>query len=148
MKKTTILLLLMASYGAQAETTDLICSMDEINEVTDELTHTDNVKVSVPDKSSHTVRALSYYNSDRAVEEWEITPAHSSYRYRKIIDGDIIKYESSSIEASTGKVVGRTHYDPPPFLRIRGHKEKKTSYSGQCYLAPEVDSDNGSEAEK
>ncbi len=145
MKRVTGLLLTLAAFGVQAGTTDLICSMDEINKTTDEVSHTDNVPVSVPDQSTRNVRALSYYNSDRIIEEWEITPTHSNYRFRKIIDGDIIKYEASSIEAATGKVVGSTNFDPPPFLRIRGHKAKETSYSGQCYLAPEPEAPAESE---
>ncbi len=136
MKKSLGVLLMMVAGGAQAAMTDLICSMDEIDSKTDEVTHTDGVKVSVPDQSSRSVRSLTYYNSDRIVEEWEITPTHSNYRYRKIIDGDIVKIERSSIEASSGKVLGSMHYDPSPYLRIRGHKEKESTFSGQCYLAP------------
>ena len=102
MKKTTGLLLAamtLATQGVQAENTDLICSMDEINTKTNEVTQTTDVKVSVPDQSSRNVRALTYYNSDRIVEQWEITPTHSNYRYRKMVGGDIIKTETSSIEA-------------------------------------------------
>lgn len=126
------------SLGAVAGTTDLVCSMDEVNTKSNEVTHTDDVKVSVPDQSSRTVRALTYYNSDRIIEEWEITPTHSNYRYRKIVGGDVIKTETSSIEAATGRVLGSMHYDPSPYLRIRGHKEKETTFSGQCYLAPQT----------
>ena len=139
MKKTTGLLLAamtLATQGVQAENTDLICSMDEINTKTNEVTQTTDVKVSVPDQSSRNVRALTYYNSDRIVEQWEITPTHSNYRYRKMVGGDIIKTETSSIEAATGRVLGSMHYDPSPYLRIRGHKEKESTFSGQCYLAP------------
>ncbi len=145
MKKTTGLLLTAIAFGAQAGTTDLVCSMDEINTKTNEVTHTDNVKVSVPDQSSRTVRAMTYYNSDRIIEEWEITPTHSNYRYRKIIGGDIVKTETSSIEAETGRVLGSMHYDPSPYLRIRGHKEKETTFSGQCYLAPVVEEKTAAE---
>ncbi len=136
MKKSAGLLIATFALGAQAATTDLICSMDEIDSKTNEVTHTDGVKVSVPDQSVRNIRALTYYNSDRIVEEWEVTPTHSNYRYRKIIGGDIIKTETSSIEASTGRVLGSIHYDPSPYLRIRGHKEKESTFSGQCYLAP------------
>lgn len=136
MRKMTGLLLASVALGAQAANTDLICSMDEIDSNTNEVTHTDNVKVSVPDQSTRNIRALTYYNSDRIVEEWEVTPTHSNYRYRKIVGGDIIKTEVSSIEASTGRVLGSIHYDPSPYLRIRGHKEKESTFSGQCYLAP------------
>lgn len=136
MRKMTGLLLATMAFGAQAANTDLVCSMDEIDSNTNEVTRTDNVKVSVPDQSTRNVRALTYYNSDRIVEEWEITPTHSNYRYRKILGGDIVKTESSSIEATTGRVLGSTHYDPSPYLRIRGHKEKESTFSGQCYLAP------------
>ncbi len=136
MRKSVGVLLTTLALGAQAGTTDLICAMDEIDSNTNEVTHTDGVKVSVPDQSTRNIRALTYYNSDRIIEEWEITPTHSNYRYRKIVGGDIIKTESSSIEASTGRVLGKIHYDPSPYLRIRGHKEKESTFSGQCYLAP------------
>ncbi len=127
-----------ASFGAYAGNTDLVCSMDEIDKTSNEVTHTDNVQVSVPDQSTRNIRALSVYNSDRIIEEWEITPTHSNYRYRKIVDGDVIKVETSSIEAKSGKVVGSVDYDPSPYLRIRGHKARETTFSGQCYLAPAV----------
>ncbi len=136
MRRYAGLLLTVMAFGVQAANTDLTCSMDEINVDTNEVTHTDNVKVSVPDQSVRNVRMLTYYNSDRIIEEWEVTPTHSNYRYRKIVGGDIIKTETSSIEASTGRVLGSMHYDPSPYLRIRGHKEKETTFSGQCYLAP------------
>ena len=137
MRKTaSVLILTIGSFSTTAMATDLICSMDEINKGTGEVTHTDNVTVTVTDQSSKNVTALTYYNSDRIIEEWEITPTHSNYRYRKIVDGDVLKIETSSIEASSGKVMGAVHYDPSPYLRIRGHKEKETTFSGQCYLAP------------
>ena len=122
------------AFASQAEITSLQCSMDEINTKTNEVTHVDDVKVDVPDQSTRTITALTYYNNDRIIEEWEITPTHSNYRYRKLVGGDIIKTETSSIEATSGKVLGSMHYDPSPFLRIRGHKEKETTFSGQCYL--------------
>ena len=125
-----------ASFGAYAESTDLVCSMDEIDKNTNEVTHTENVPVSVPDQNTRNIRALSYYNNDRIIEEWEVTPTHSNYRYRKVVGGDVIKVEPSSIGASSGKVVGSMQYDPSPYLRIRGHKARETTFSGQCYLAP------------
>ena len=138
MRKSAGLLLMTLAFASQAETTNLVCSMDEINTRTNEVTHVDNVKVDVPDQSTRTVSSLTYYNSDRIVEEWEVTPTHSNYRYRKILGGDIVKTETSSIEAETGKVLGSMHYDPSPYLRIRGHKEKETTFYGQCYLDSEA----------
>ena len=134
MRKSVGLLLMSVAFASQAEITSLQCSMDEINTKTNEVTHVDDVKVDVPDQSTRTITALTYYNNDRIIEEWEITPTHSNYRYRKLVGGDIIKTETSSIEATSGKVLGSMHYDPSPFLRIRGHKEKETTFSVQCYL--------------
>jgi hypothetical protein len=108
--------------------------MDEFDKLSGELKRINDVAISVPEQSSREVKTLSNDGESYSIEEWEITPAHSNYRYRMFAKGDMVKVEESSMEAETGRVTGSIKFDPSPYLRIRGSKEKQTKFTGQCYL--------------
>jgi hypothetical protein len=128
-KRVVVVALLAGSLGAEAETR-LSCDLDEIDQYTGEVVHTDDVKVVVPDQSTRKqdeseVDGETY----RTYEEWVINPQASLYRFRGKLDGEMVTLEKSMIEAGTGVVRGEIKH------RELGERPRKISrYEGRCYL--------------
>ncbi len=121
--------LLATTMVAQAET-KLSCDLDEIDQYTGEVVHTDDVKVVVPDESSRKKNEREVDGDDyKTYEEWVINPQATLYRFRGKLDGELVTLEKSMIEAGTGIVRGEIKH------KEMGDRPRKNShYEGRCYL--------------
>lgn len=129
MKRVIAIALLAGSMGAQAET-KLSCDLDEIDQYTGEVVHTDDVKVVVPDESTRKKNEREVDGETyKTYEEWVINPQASLYRFRGKLDGEMVTLEKSMIEAGTGIVRGEIKH------KEMGDRPRKMSrYEGRCFL--------------
>ncbi len=129
MRKLVGLALMLGSMGVAADT-KLSCDIDEIDQYTGEVVHTDDVKVVVPDQSRRKKNERDVDGEEyKTYEEWVINPQATLYRFRGKLDGDLVTLEKSMIEAHTGIVRGEIKH------KEMGKRPRKMStYEGRCYL--------------
>ncbi|HIJ21344.1 MAG: hypothetical protein HON68_06265 [Gammaproteobacteria bacterium] len=127
MKKLVGVLMLASAVTVQAET-HLSCDIDEIDQYTGEVIHSDDVKVVVPDQNSRKKHA-SDDKEFKSYEEWVINPKASIYRFRGKLDGELVTLEKSMIEAGTGIVRGEIRHK-----ELEDRPRKQSTYEGRCYL--------------
>ncbi len=139
MKKIAGALLAITAVGATAAVNaaniELICAINEKDQRTGVVTRHEGVAIMVPENDSRKVTPLGRGRDNVSITEWMITPNDVYYKRHKIIEGDTVEYESSTIHIKSGEVKGSIRHTPSPYLRVRGHKHKDSTFRGQCYLA-------------